>query len=85
MDALLTVWMTPDTATMLLVIFLAVVVRAAFGFGDVLVSVPILLLFSSPLLVVPLMPKESYQFLKKGSMKMKIRMTLGRKVIHRWK
>ncbi len=55
MDALLAVWMTPDTATMLLVIFAAVVVRAAFGFGDVLVSVPILLLFSSPLLVVPLM------------------------------
>ena len=55
MDALLSVWMTPDTGLLLLVIFGAVVVRAAFGFGDVLVSVPILLLFSSPLLVVPLM------------------------------
>ena len=39
----------------MIVIFGAVVVRAAFGFGDVLVSVPILTLFVSPKMVVPLM------------------------------
>ena len=39
----------------MMVIFGAVVVRAALGFGDVLVSVPILTLFVSPKMVVPLM------------------------------
>ena len=55
MDALLATLMAPHTVYILLVIFGAVVVRAAFGFGDVLVSVPILVLFVSPKLVVPLM------------------------------
>ena len=55
MDAIVAFWMMPDTLPLLLVVFGAVVVRAAFGFGDVLVSVPILLLFSNPLVVVPLM------------------------------
>ena len=43
------------TVMMWLVVFGAVMVRAAFGFGDVLVSVPILVLFVSPKLVIPLM------------------------------
>ena len=55
MDALLATLMAPHTVYILLVIFGAVVVRAAFGFGDVLVSAPILVLFVSPKLVVPLM------------------------------
>ena len=45
----------PVTVLILGVIFCAVVVRAAFGFGDVLVSVPILVLFVDPRLVIPLM------------------------------
>ena len=45
----------PETWALLLVVFGAVLVRAAFGFGDVLVSVPILVLFVSPKLVIPLM------------------------------
>ena len=55
MDAFLSIWVTPDTGLILVVILFAVVVRAIVGFGDVLLSVPVLLLFSSPLLVVPLM------------------------------
>jgi len=47
--------MDPTTVAILVVIFGAVIVRAAFGFGDVLVSVPILTLFVSPKMVVPLM------------------------------
>lgn len=54
-DALLAVAQQPETLAMLAVIFFAVVVRAAFGFGDVLVSVPILALFMSPKMIVPLM------------------------------
>ncbi len=55
MDLLLHAMSDPQTWLMLLVIFGAVMVRAAFGFGDVLVSVPILVLFVSPKMVVPLM------------------------------
>ncbi len=55
MDVLLTTLAAQNTVLILLVIFGAVIVRAAFGFGDVLVSVPILVLFVSPKLVVPLM------------------------------
>ena len=55
MDALLTTLLAQHTGLILLVIFGAVIVRAAFGFGDVLVSVPILVLFVSPKLVIPLM------------------------------
>ena len=55
MDAFWVMLAAPETWLMLSVIFFAVLVRAAFGFGDVLVSVPILLLFVSPKLVVPLM------------------------------
>jgi len=55
MEALFTLLVAQNTALILLVIFGAVIVRAAFGFGDVLVSVPILVLFVSPKLVVPLM------------------------------
>ena len=55
MDALLATATDPITQTILLVIGLAAIVRAAFGFGDVLVSVPILTLFVSPRMVVPLM------------------------------
>lgn len=55
MDALLATAADPTTQMILGVIFCAVIVRAAFGFGDVLVSVPILTLFVGPRLVVPLM------------------------------
>ena len=55
MDALLLTAAEPTTLAILGVIFIAVIVRAAFGFGDVLVSVPILTLFVSPRMVVPLM------------------------------
>lgn len=55
MEALLATATDPLTAPILAVIFCAVVVRAAFGFGDVLVSVPILALFVDPLLIIPLM------------------------------
>ena len=55
MDAFLVMLAAPETWLMLFVIFFAVLVRAAFGFGDVLVSVPILMLFVSPKLAVPLM------------------------------
>jgi len=55
MDMLLHALGAPETWLMLAVIFGAVMVRAAFGFGDVLVSVPILVLFVSPKIVVPLM------------------------------
>ncbi len=55
MDMLLATAADPTTQLILLVIFGAVIVRAAFGFGDVLVSVPILTLFVGPRLVVPLM------------------------------
>jgi|MDTA01.1.fsa_nt_gb hypothetical protein len=55
MDAFLLTAADPLTACMLLVVFCAVIVRAAFGFGDVLVSVPILVLFVDPRLVIPLM------------------------------
>ena len=55
MESFFTALMTADAGLMLLVIFCAVIVRAAVGFGDVLVSVPILMLFVSPIIVVPLM------------------------------
>ena len=55
MDVLLTAAADPTTQLILVVIFLAAIVRAAFGFGDVLVSVPILTLFVGPRMVVPLM------------------------------
>lgn len=55
MDSLLATALDPTTQLILSVIFCAVIVRAAFGFGDVLVSVPVLTLFVSPRLVVPLM------------------------------
>jgi len=54
-EALLATCMEPTTWGILAVIFVAVVVRAAFGFGDVLVSVPILTLFVSPKMAIPLM------------------------------
>ena len=55
MDALLILATDPTTVAIMAVIFGAVVVRSAFGFGDVLVSVPILTLFVSPKMVIPLM------------------------------
>lgn len=55
MDALLATAADPTTQLTLGVIFCAVIVRAALGFGDVLVSVPILALFVGPRQVVPLM------------------------------
>lgn len=55
MEALLATATEPTTGLILGVIFCAVIVRAAFGFGDVLVSVPILSLVVGPRLVVPLM------------------------------
>jgi uncharacterized membrane protein YfcA len=55
MDAFLATATEPTTLLILAVILCAVIVRAAFGFGDVLVSVPILSLFVSPKMVIPLM------------------------------
>jgi uncharacterized membrane protein YfcA len=55
MDALLATAVDPTTLAILGVIFGAVIVRSALGFGDVLVSVPILVLFVDPRLVIPLM------------------------------
>ncbi len=55
MDALVAAAADPTQQLILMVIFGAVIVRAAFGFGDVLVSVPILTLFVGPRLIVPLM------------------------------
>ena len=55
MEHLLLLLAVPETWLLLLIVFGAVMVRAAFGFGDVLVSVPILVLFVSPKLVIPLM------------------------------
>ena len=55
MEALLLTAADPTTLLILCVIFGAVIVRSAFGFGDVLVSVPILVLFVDPRHVVPLM------------------------------
>ena len=55
MEAMLSMMVLPETWLLMLVVFGAVLVRAAFGFGDVLVSVPILVLFVSPKLVIPLM------------------------------
>ena len=55
MEAIFSLMVLPETWLLLLVVFGAVLVRAAFGFGDVLVSVPILVLFASPKLVIPLM------------------------------
>ena len=55
MEALLLTAADPTTLLILGVIFGAVIVRSAFGFGDVLVSVPILVLFVDPRHVIPLM------------------------------
>ena len=55
MEPIVALMGVPETWMLLLVVFGAVLVRAAFGFGDVLVSVPILVLFVSPKLVIPLM------------------------------
>ena len=55
MDAFLATAFDPMTVLIIGVVFAAVIVRAAFGFGDVLVSVPILVLFTEPRLVIPLM------------------------------
>ena len=55
MEVMMSMLDLPQTWLLLLVVFGAVLVRAAFGFGDVLVSVPILVLFVSPKLVIPLM------------------------------
>ena len=55
MDAFIATALDPMTALIVGVVFCAVVVRAAFGFGDVLVSVPILVLVVDPRLVIPLM------------------------------
>jgi hypothetical protein len=52
---LITLAAQPHTQGLLAILFGAVIVRAAFGFGDVLVSVPFLTLFMAPRLVVPLM------------------------------
>jgi hypothetical protein len=45
----------PEMPAVLAVIFVAIIVRAIFGFGDVLVSVPILTLIIGPRFAVPLM------------------------------
>lgn len=55
MEDLLLTANDPTTLLILCVIFCAVIVRSAFGFGDVLVSVPILVLFMDPKHVIPLM------------------------------
>ena len=55
MEEIWSMMLLTETWLLLLVVFGAVLVRAAFGFGDVLVSVPILVLFVSPKLVIPLM------------------------------
>jgi len=54
-DGVVATLQAPDTPAVLGVIFAAVLVRAIFGFGDVLVSVPILTLMVGPRVAVPLM------------------------------
>ncbi len=54
-EALEAVLQSPDLPVVLGVIFVAVIIRAIFGFGDVLVSVPILTLIIGPREAVPLM------------------------------
>jgi len=53
--ALEAVLQSPDLPVILGVIFVAIIIRAIFGFGDVLVSVPILTLIIGPREAVPLM------------------------------
>jgi len=54
-EALQPALQSPDMPVVLGVIFVAVIIRAIFGFGDVLVSVPILTLIIGPRAAVPLM------------------------------
>jgi len=54
-DAFGLVLQSPDLPVVLGVIFAAIIIRAIFGFGDVLVSVPILALIIGPREAVPLM------------------------------
>ncbi len=55
LDGVIATLQAPQTPGVLLVVFFAVFVRAIFGFGDVLVSVPILTLMVGPRMAVPLM------------------------------
>jgi len=54
-DAIAAVALAPDTPMVLGVILAAIIIRAIFGFGDVLVSVPILTLIIGPRQAVPIM------------------------------
>ena len=54
-DAIAAVALAPDTPLVLGVILAAIIIRAIFGVGDVLVSVPILTLIIGPRQAVPIM------------------------------